>query len=129
MLRVPLYFSSPQVLSYRNTNDRFHEATPSHPWVDDVSAEELKRCFSTFRGNSKYHYYGIRLKPDSALHNLSVNEENGNYTSRSNNGSGCQTQKRFRTSKTDSGDTQYCADQNHSTSSYQSDSSPEVRYS
>ncbi|XKL62591.1 hypothetical protein PGB90_002424 [Kerria lacca] len=80
------------------------------------------------RGNSKYHYYGIRLKPDSLLHNLSVNEENGNFTSRSTNGSGCQTQKRFRTCKPETSDTHYNTDQNHSHSSYQSESSPESQH-
>ncbi|KAL1465706.1 hypothetical protein WDU94_005253 [Cyamophila willieti] len=29
------------------------------------------------RGNSKYHYYGIRVKPDSPLNNIQVSDENG----------------------------------------------------
>lgn len=30
-----------------------------------------KRCvFDLFRGNSKYHYYGIRVKPTSSLVNM-----------------------------------------------------------
>lgn len=80
------------------------------------------------RGNSKYHYYGIRLKPESLLHTLSVSEENGNYPSRATNGSSCQAQKRFRASKPDTSDTHYNTDQNHSTSSYQSESSPESQH-
>ncbi|XP_065211481.1 DNA-binding protein RFX2-like isoform X2 [Planococcus citri] len=80
------------------------------------------------RGNSKYHYYGIRLKPDSPLNNLSVNEENGTFTNRTTNGNTCQTQKRFRSSKPETNDTQYNTEQNHSTSSYQSVSSPESQH-
>ena len=27
-------------------------------------------CLCDYRGNSKYHYYGIRIKPDSPLNNF-----------------------------------------------------------
>lgn len=98
------------------------------PSTNCFPIRKLKFNLRIDRGNSKYHYYGIRLKPDSLLNNLSVNEDSGNYTSRTTNGSSCQTQKRFRNSKPEPSDTHYnTTDQNNTQSTtYQTEASPEV---
>lgn len=40
------------------------------------------------RGNSKYHYYGIRIKPGSSLVNVVVDEKTANSSSQYGSGSG-----------------------------------------
>lgn len=40
------------------------------------------------RGNSKYHYYGIRIKPGSSLVNVVVDEKPANSSSQYGSGSG-----------------------------------------
>ncbi|KAI5750517.1 hypothetical protein M8J76_016329 [Diaphorina citri] len=48
------------------------------------------------RGNSKYHYYGIRVKPDSPLNNIPLSDENGSPRG-----------KKYKLVKTDSNSNQY----------------------
>lgn len=42
----------------------------------------------TFRGNSKYHYYGIRVKPGSSLSGAACQGEGGSSTAKGRCGSG-----------------------------------------
>jgi hypothetical protein len=79
------------------------------------------------RGNSKYHYYGIRVIPGSALNQLS---EDGSSTVRQQSSS----QKRYKFlsgsggngSGTQKIENQYEQNTNHSASSNHSNSSPQV---
>lgn len=53
------------------------------------------------RGNSKYHYYGIRIKPGSSLINVVVDEKpttnSGQYGSGSTAGQGTGNRRKFKT--------------------------------
>uniref|UniRef100_A0A8D9EFE4 Transcription factor RFX3 n=1 Tax=Cacopsylla melanoneura TaxID=428564 RepID=A0A8D9EFE4_9HEMI len=71
------------------------------------------------RGNSKYHYYGIRVKPDSPLNNIQVSDENGSPRSG----------KKYKLVKTDSNSNQYSETGGNTGGSGQTNSNPSHAHS
>lgn len=62
---APFSWDSVQDASGRGNRTSFVSAAAAPPTLGSVLIR-----FSSCRGNSKYHYYGIRVKPDSPLNRL-----------------------------------------------------------
>ncbi|KAG8267705.1 hypothetical protein J6590_044971 [Homalodisca vitripennis] len=69
-----------------------------------------------FRGNSKYHYYGIRVKPNSPLNSSPVGDESSVLTSRgtSQTTPGHKRYKLIHKTESNSGNDCVTNDHNHS---------------
>uniref|UniRef100_A0A1B6LH39 RFX-type winged-helix domain-containing protein n=1 Tax=Graphocephala atropunctata TaxID=36148 RepID=A0A1B6LH39_9HEMI len=80
------------------------------------------------RGNSKYHYYGIRVKPNSPLNSSSVGEESNSLTSR-NSAQTTPGHKRYKmVHKTESNSGNDCVTNDHNHSSNHSTQSNNHQY-